>query len=366
MNTSTTNNSLNSTRTSNSNKTTFHPLPADDELRKTLDVNTELLRTILSHVTDASKSRSELIVPPPPDLTELTKSVGSNFDLLQEILDATTRLNSKVEAQRTSEPKNSNDSSALDICHRFEKLNWESIDIINKKIDGIRSIGNSDFLDSIRSSLNDLDHKISSIESTIASMNDTPALTVNRGRPSASQDDSIDYTTQQMRERFQSILTDDHCLPLFPSNRTIPSQVNDDHASQSNNANSLPEGDSSPPNAARSRTEKHEFYVTKFSTNTTSDMIRDYMRDSGVPHLDSVKINCLIPRTKDRETLTFVSFKVDTVSPSVAATITKPGFWPSNCTIRTFAHKSITDLSQSNRHKSSNFHHHPGSNQQPL
>lgn len=101
----------------------------------------------------------------------------------------------------------------------------------------------------------------------------------------------------------------------------------------------------------------HQFYVTKFSPNTTSDMIVDYMRRNGVNDFASTKITCLIPRNKERSSVTFVSFKIDT-NTTVGKLITKKKFWPSGCNIKEFIHRSVIDL-QVNLSSNSNFFQHP-------
>lgn len=91
-----------------------------------------------------------------------------------------------------------------------------------------------------------------------------------------------------------------------------------------------------------------EFHVSKFSTNTTTEMIREYLHNNGVHNSDAVKVFCLIPHNKDKSTLSFISFKVD-IDEAGAKIITKPGFWPIKCCIKEFVHKSFVDISEHNR-----------------
>lgn len=373
MNSSINSSSTSSMRTGSSsnitNKTTSQPLPVDAEMKNTSEMNTELLRTILAHVIDGSKHMSEPTEPPTPATVELTKSIETNSELLRTILSQVTQLSSQFETLRPLNIRSTDNSDAFDICRRFEKLNWESIDIINKKIDNITVTDNPNHLDNIRSSLSDINQKISCIESTIASMHETPMPMSNLCYPSASYEDLTDCTTQQLSERFKALLSDDRgscCL----ANTPIPDQFNDTPrpTPESDAVNLLATNNStSSDDTLVDQPKKYEFYVTKFSTNTTSNMILDYMRKNGVQTTNSLKVSCLIPRSKDRSTLTFVSFKIDTENSTVAEIITNPGFWPNKCTIRTFSHKSVIDLSsQGNCHKSSNFFHHPGTNQKPM
>lgn len=188
---------------------------------------------------------------------------------------------------------------------------------------------------------------------------------------SQREDDDSPDITQQLRQQFLAIVpARDNVVSnqLASTNEDtsgtasmIPINLNATPV-QSTNSNILIPSDTAPVQSV-----KHEFYVTKFAVDTTTDAIREYMHGNGVPNLDSVKISCLIPRGKDRSTLSFVSFKVDTRLATVAEIITKPGFWPNNCTIRNFVDKSIVTLTRGNgnSHDPSNFCYHPGTNQTP-
>lgn len=104
------------------------------------------------------------------------------------------------------------------------------------------------------------------------------------------------------------------------------------------------------------RQTKFSYYVTRFSPNTTTEMILDYMRQKGVTDFESTKINCLIPRGKDRSQINFISFKIDT-NEDVARTITGDGFWPKRCFIKEFVQKSIVDLTQTGLTSNPTFFH---------
>lgn len=72
-------------------------------------------------------------------------------------------------------------------------------------------------------------------------------------------------------------------------------------------------------------------------------MILAYMRNKGVNISQETTVTCLVPRNKDKSTLTFLSFKIDT-DAIVAQAITSDRFWPRMCTIKNFIHKSIVNL----------------------
>lgn len=103
---------------------------------------------------------------------------------------------------------------------------------------------------------------------------------------------------------------------------------------------------------------KFAFYVTKFAPNTTSEMILDYMCKNGVTDIDSTKVTSLIPRNKDRSTINFISFKIDT-NATVAKVITSTAFWPNKCIIKDFVHKSIVDLTKGKTQNNANFFRNP-------
>lgn len=100
--------------------------------------------------------------------------------------------------------------------------------------------------------------------------------------------------------------------------------------------------------------DKFEFYVTKFTPSTTTEMIADYMHKNGVSDLENTKVTCLVPRNKDRSTINFVSFKIDTIE-SVAKLITNAGFWPKKCLIKEFVQKSLVDLTKSTSPSNADF-----------
>lgn len=355
INNNSTSSSKQNSSNASTNKTTSQPHPVDAEMRKTADMNTALLHKILSHVIESNRHGREQTEPSTTPTAELLNSIETNYEFMQKISTQVTQLSTRLETLCTSNTKSTNNSDAFDICRRFEKLNWESIDVINKKIDSVTVTDSSNQFDSICSSLNDLSQKISCMESKS-----------NLGCETKSFDE-LSNMTQQMRERFRNILSDDGGSYTFVNDEA---SVRDDnrhqHAPQ-------PESDTidllatntltSSSNTSFKNQNRYEFYVTKFSTNTTTSMILDYMRNNGVHDTNLVKVKCLVPPTKDKSTLTFVSFKIDTEIATVADTITKTGFWPNKCTIRTFKHKSIIDLG--NGQKSPNFFHHPGINQKP-
>lgn len=88
---------------------------------------------------------------------------------------------------------------------------------------------------------------------------------------------------------------------------------------------------------------KTEFHLSKFTPDTTCDMVIDYMLKRGVPESMQNEFNIflLVPKDRDTSTLSFVSFKID-VSNDVANIITKINFWPSLCILKNFIRKTKT------------------------
>lgn len=316
-----------------------------------------LSHTISSNVTTTNIIRTSDSIPTSMPQQILNSSVlpesnQSNAELLRSILSHVTRLSSMLEHQEESSLTSSSaahidDSSVFDMYRKFEKMSWDSIDILNKKIDAIQAINNtnSSLQESIDSNLDALKHQINSIDSAIANLQEKLIEYGNVNEKASQSENSTDQTTQQLHERFMNLFSDmdeipTSAMPVVSSN--VNTTVNTD--------------------AVLHRNDKLEFYVTKFSTNTTPVMLQDYMRDKGVTNFDTTRIRCLIPRNKNISTFTFVSFKIDT-DAEVAKVITKPGFWPNNCKIKNFIHKSAVDLSQGN--KSTNFLSHPSVGRTP-
>ena len=97
----------------------------------------------------------------------------------------------------------------------------------------------------------------------------------------------------------------------------------------------------------RSTHPKHEFHLSNLERNTSRQDVIEYMQRRGVPIslMEEVKVKLLVPKDRDRNTLSFISAKIDT-NPEVASIITRLNFWPPTCTLKSFIHKPkpVTDL----------------------
>lgn len=266
-------------------------------------------------------------------LNSFEQNTWSTFDYLRHKLNENTETVLNIESI-------CNDINSKNHHQRLESPVTESIKI--------------DTLQTIYDKCEIIEEKILTIDSTIR------AFSLDDHRPhgteSSNDQDMSDFTTQHLRERLEKLVSTND-TSNFPPQDEAYTASNDDlmnypvieellavplpfennriiDTMNSNQHKSIP---------AKNR-DRYEFYVTKFSTNTTVDMILQYMRSRGAKISDSTKVSCLVPRNKDWSTLTFLSFKVD-VDADVAKLITSPGFWPDLCTIKEFVHKSIVNIS---------------------
>lgn len=99
--------------------------------------------------------------------------------------------------------------------------------------------------------------------------------------------------------------------------------------------------------------EPFEFHISNFDKNTTSECIFNYIKSRGIPDTDNIKINKLIPRNRDFETLKFINFKIDTHNEMIAKVIQEPEFWPKPCKINRFIQRSprVAILPNANKNK---------------
>lgn len=85
----------------------------------------------------------------------------------------------------------------------------------------------------------------------------------------------------------------------------------------------------------------NQFYISRFSNDTTNDKIYDYLKLNKLDDRDHIRISSLIPKHRDPATLSYVSFKID-VSNHIVPIITGPNFWPMGCSIKKFVNKKQT------------------------
>lgn len=77
------------------------------------------------------------------------------------------------------------------------------------------------------------------------------------------------------------------------------------------------------------------FYVTPFSPDQNEEEVKQHVMDISNVHSSLVKVTKLVPRGKNIEDLSFVSFKV-AVCRSVASVIGDPWYWPEGLSVRPF------------------------------
>lgn len=88
-----------------------------------------------------------------------------------------------------------------------------------------------------------------------------------------------------------------------------------------------------------SRRLPHQFHLSRISTNTTTDMIYEHIRNNGISDTTNIKVTKLVPLNRDISTLSFISFKIDTTD-DIANIINTPKFWPRNCKWKVFVPKT--------------------------
>ncbi len=217
-----------------------------------------------------------------------------------------------------------------------------------------------DNLHAINEKYDDIDRRLAALDTNVKSL---------------QRDDTSNQSTQQLRDRYLKLFdADTEIINVEQPNTFVHLNSNeatiDDLSrypiiqqliqtkppSNNNNKNKIDHQHQQP--LQRAVDDKLAFYVTKFTPNTTTEMIVDYMRENGVADFESTKVSCLIPRNKDRSSLNFISFKIDT-NADIARVITSNGFWPKKCFIKEFVQKSVVDLAQGNKLSNANFFQRP-------
>lgn len=302
-----------------------------------------------------------------------TKNVNVHNESNTRFKDASLPTNPLDWSFSFTQPAMHNDNSELyQLLHGFERNTWTSFDYIRQKLQEntdaviqIRDTSNdsslhnmkrqlgSPVLDSITlDNLQMINDKCDNIEKNLRELD----LNIKSLHIENNDDGEM---TQQLRDRFIKIIDDDNISYTGTGDQNEQTYSREepliDATKQSNSSTTtqFPVIGQRLPNVNTSNATnisgKHDFYVTKFSPNTTANMIENFLSNNGVNDLSSTDIKCLIPRGKDRSTLNFVSFKI-TTDDAVAKVITSVDFWPDNCTIKNFVHKSIVDIANSSSH----------------
>lgn len=82
-----------------------------------------------------------------------------------------------------------------------------------------------------------------------------------------------------------------------------------------------------------------ELYLTKLPIDITEDDILHYIKRKGINNTDNIKLHKLVKRNADLSTLSFVSYKIDTID-SIAQHLNEVNFWPKKCIIKNFVQKN--------------------------
>lgn len=98
----------------------------------------------------------------------------------------------------------------------------------------------------------------------------------------------------------------------------------------------------------------NEFHLSNVSKDTTRQMIIDYMKIKGVADMTHVKLTCLVPPSRDRSTLSYLSYKIDT-NDAISNIIQAVDFWPPKTRFRRFVQKNSRTATFSTQN-AENFH----------
>lgn len=100
-----------------------------------------------------------------------------------------------------------------------------------------------------------------------------------------------------------------------------------------------------PSNREVSDEQLKSFYVTPFTVEQTEEDIIEYLRETVTINDSTVKCVKLVPRNKNINELSFISFKVS-VSEDLASVIGDRFYWPDGVEIREFQPKNGVRINQ--------------------
>lgn len=90
---------------------------------------------------------------------------------------------------------------------------------------------------------------------------------------------------------------------------------------------------------ARDNRTYHSLHLSHLPINITENVISDYIKAKGICDTDGIKITKLVKRDADPSLFTFISFKIDS-DEATHAVLSDKSFWPNNCKIKDFEHKT--------------------------
>lgn len=220
-------------------------------------------------------------------------------------------------------PNKNKHEEVFELYRRFEKLNWESIDIMNKKIDNLSSHMDASSLDS----MNEVKESISYIKQKFQKIPDVEFISVKLDEIN-SNIDMFRNNINTIKNGVDQIHESENACDSFTENAVL--DIMDKIETVKDNSNG---------NVNSNVTKSNEFYLTKFPPNTTAKCITDYMKNRGVTCFKSTHVIRLIPRNLDISTLSYVTFKIITDDKN-SELIQRSDFWPGACEISRFVHRN--------------------------
>lgn len=202
------------------------------------------------------------------------------------------------------------------LWHSFESNTWAALDNISQQIKS-----NSNKLNEINEQLTDNDSTLRNILINKNISRSALTETIQLENSNSNLIDGVHRDTKQCFSSISDTQMESEVINIMANNDADLSQIN-----------------STPSNADHMSKLKRELYVSKFNTNITSSHIEQYMSNRGVSIDSCTRITPLIKSNRDRNTLSFISFKIDTTE-DIANIITSGNFWPSGCIIKDFKHK---------------------------
>lgn len=261
------------------------------------------------------------------------------------------------------------------VIDNFERNTWSSLDaltnVLSEQNAKLNDVANE--IDSIDSRLSSLDsNRIICATGNLSDTNKLNKEAIAQSKTQANVPETLKINEQKMINRNSSIIEprispniQDNYLSVESSTNVVNGQpINEDMDMESRVLNAMKELDtietpSSINNNLNSQNSSsyieqfsNELYISNFSNDITSDMIRTYLGDRNID-TSKVRITCLIPKKKDRSTLSYISFKVDT-NDCIASIINKTDFWPNGCFVKNFVNKKRASIINSSIMAASN------------
>lgn len=228
--------------------------------------------------------------------------------------------------QRTSQTNRSHDNSTFH--QQIDMLNLD--DTIDNTVNRSRSCEETSFLevlDEINTTVGQPTDKF------IVGANKRVQIICNQPSPSTSKEH-----TNQSRASTPAASSQIPKTPISVSKSSNASNPN--RNSVSNHPTGTTRTSSGPlsvANIGQPAADSVDFYVTPFTPDQKEEDVKLYIQEVANVAPSTIKVVKLVPRGKDLDDLSFVSFKV-TVNKTASDVIGDPWYWPDGVTVRVFDH----------------------------